>query len=145
VTRFAFMFAAAGLLGTLSAEVASACSGLSPLGELKRRKAEQKYIKKNSDKQVVGTFFADPKGRQESDEYRLKGVIEVKRRGQVDRYRVSIPGVINCGFPYYFVQSGDHGRFYLKRDIYPDTDDLDDDYIDNFDYVHFQTKGRSED
>jgi hypothetical protein len=145
MTSFGLRVAMSVLLVSLSLDVASACSTLTPAGELKRKEAERKYLRENSDKQIVGKFLAEPQGRQEAEEFRLNGVIEVKRRGKVDRYRVSIPGEINCGFPYYFLKSGDRGRFYLKRDSYPDSDDLDDGYIDDFDYVHFQSRNRSED
>ncbi len=120
------------------ANPASACSVLTEAGQRQEERRQQRYLDRHTDRTVVGTFRADPGGgRSEDDDYRLSGVIEVERRGRIERYRVSISGIINCGFPYYFVQDGDYGRFHLERDDYPERDDRADGVIDNYDYVHF--------
>jgi hypothetical protein len=88
---------------------------------------------------VVGTFRADPGGREANDDYSLGGVIEAEWRGRIDRYRVRVRGEINCGFPNYHVEDGSYGRFFLDRVDYPEDDDRADGSIDNYRYVHFES------
>ncbi|HEY6815261.1 MAG TPA: hypothetical protein VI168_06965 [Croceibacterium sp.] len=128
---------AAAILALGIADTASACSVLTEARQRREKQRQQRYLERHADRVVVGTFRADPGGREQDENYVLRGVVEVARRGRVERYRVSISGTINCGFPFYFVEDGDYGRFYLEREEYPEDDDRADGVIDNYQYVHF--------
>ena len=141
VARAQIMIAA--ILGLIVSDNAAACANLTKAGERRQRQEQERYLQKEADKKVTGSFRADPAGRSEDGD--LPGVIEVRRGKRVELYRVTIRGEINCGFPYYFLKDGDRGIFYLKRDDYPNPDDRDDGYIDNFSYLHFRSTSRPQD
>ena len=128
----------ASLLAVLGTPAAVACSTLTQAGEAKRARAEQRYLRKHSDKIVLGTWHLETKGNQEND-YRDTGVIVVTNQKKTSKYRVSVPGEINCGFPFYYLEDGDRGHFYLKRTDYPEEDDAVDGFIDDYKYVHMKT------
>ena len=122
---------------------ALACSSLTPEGEAKRERWEGAYLRKESDKRIRGVFYASPKERLEANDYYLIGFVEVREHGKINLYRIEVDSEINCGFPYYYLQDGDAGLFYLKKIDEPDPDDLRDGYIDNFRYIHADIGERS--
>ncbi len=131
------------LIGVLlfSSVEATACPTLTPAGKAEQAKKEQRYLRTRSDKVVIGIWHLEDEERE--PEYRKRGVIEVGDGKRVTKYRVSIPGEINCGFPYYYLSDGDRGRFYLKRSDVQENDDRSDGFIDNFDYVHFEALNKA--
>ncbi|WP_260582829.1 hypothetical protein [Sphingopyxis sp. PET50] len=128
------------VLAFASARPASACWKQTPAGEAQERKREKSWLRKNSDKVVTGTWHLLEEGADEYSGYRMTGYIEALRGKRVERYRTSFVPEINCGFPNYYVNDGDKGRFYLEHDD-PDPDDGEDGFIDAYDYVHFVPAG----
>ena len=122
----------------LTPQSAMACPNLTKAGERMKREREKLYLRENSNKIVRGVWRADEPARNPGEDYLITGYVEVSKGGKVLRYRVSIPGEINCGFPNYYVDNGDEGRFYLRKSEYPDDDDADDGFIDHYRYVHFK-------
>ena len=131
------------LLGSVHfgwSDQASACAARTEAGQRADERRQANYLRRHSDRVVVGTFRVDP-AQPQDDEYRqsyLDGFVEVERRGRVDRYRIRVRQEINCGFPYYFLKGGEHGRFWLERD-FREHNDRDDGVIDNYNYVHFES------
>lgn len=123
------------VLMAMGAQPAFACSTLTPEGEALKLKREQSFLRTETDRVVVGTW------RFVQDEYpddgHRPGAVEVARGKRTVYYRLDLPEEINCGFPFYFLEDGDHGRFYLKRNDAPESDDGEDGFIDNFSFVHF--------
>ncbi|HZG31902.1 MAG TPA: hypothetical protein VEZ59_01440 [Sphingopyxis sp.] len=126
---------------------AQACHQLTPAGEAERARQEAKWLRKNSDRIVTGIWHLIEE-RSEANDYRQTGYVEDGSGKQADRYRLSIDNVINCGFPFYNLEDGDRGRFYLERnEVELDSDDLgdaEDGFIDAYGYLHFMRAGESE-
>jgi hypothetical protein len=117
---------------------ALACSTLTKEGAKELRKTQERYLRKESDKIIRGTWNSYQPENDPELEGGTRGHIELTKRGKTVRYRVFIRGEINCGFPNYSVEDGAYGLFYLKKDEDPDTDDDADGFVDNFGYVHFK-------
>jgi hypothetical protein len=118
--------------------VAQACSTLTPEGEARRDRQQVRWLYRETDLKVRGTFVEIPQpADDEQDDYVYRRGIITAADGR--RYRVTVPGVINCGFPNYYVYDGSEGLFYLKRSKYPDDKDSADGVIDNYDYIHFRS------
>lgn len=123
------------VLMAMGAQPAFACSGLTPKGEALKLKREQRFLRAETDHIIVGTWrVAEDRN---SDDGSVLGVIDLVKGKSSEKYRLRLPGVINCGFPNYFLRDGDRGRFHLKRGDVPESDDADDGFIDNFRFVHF--------
>ena len=132
-TRLAF--GAMLVLMIVGAQPAFACATLTPKGEAKEREREQRFLRAETDRIIVGTWHVS-KGER-SDDGATVGVVDLVKGKKTETYRLSLPGEINRGFPFYFLKDGDHGRFYLKRSDDPENDDADDGFVDNFRFVHF--------
>lgn len=118
-----------------------ACSTLSPEGVRKFELYKSYFLAEESDKRINGTFHFEREYVDEEEDFRGRvGYVAVKTRKGERRYRFFLPDVINCGFPYYYVQDGQRGTFYLKKDEDPDPDDIEDGVIDNFSFVHFEPR-----
>ncbi|MDO9369896.1 MAG: hypothetical protein Q7T68_15120 [Sphingopyxis sp.] len=120
-------------LAVMGAQPAAACATLTPDGLKRKTEQDRRWLNRHSDMVVTGTWHIEEDRAAESN-YRMVGYVEVVSRKKVKRYRLSIPGDINCGFPFYFLQNGDTGRFYLKRKA---SDHEGTEFVENFDYVHF--------
>jgi hypothetical protein len=119
-----------------------ACSTLTKEGARKQRTTQERYLREESDKIIRGTWHPYQPENDPENDYATRGHIEVTNRGKTVRYRVSMHGEINCGFPNYYVDDGAYGYFYLKKDENPDAEDGDDGFVDNFGYVHFKPSKR---
>ncbi|OBV12187.1 hypothetical protein [Erythrobacter dokdonensis] len=118
-----------------------ACATLSPEGLREFERYKARYLAEESDKRITGTFYLEEETYDEEDNrwWRV-GYVDVETRTGTRRYRFYLRDVINCGFPYYYVQDGERGTFYLKKDEDPDPDDLEDGVIDDFAFVHFEPR-----
>lgn len=117
-----------------------ACGTLTPEGEARRDRQQARWLHRETDLKVRGTFVEtlQPEGERQGDDYFRKGIVTT-----VDgrRFRVWSPMVINCGFPNVWLDDGDTGTFYFKRDDDPlktDEEDRADGVIDNYDFIHFR-------
>ena len=138
--RWLILVAALAVVCVAAAD-ANACYRLTPAGEAERERQEAKWLRKNSDRIVTGTWHLTEESSEENGYFRI-GYVEVGSGKRLVKYRLSIPDVINCGFPYYYVKDGEEGRFYLERDD-PESDDADDGFIDAYDYLHFVRAGEA--
>jgi len=113
-----------------------ACTTLSPEGEAKRERQQARWLRKETDLKVRGSFSE----RQDSEdlEFQTVFITGVITTDDGRRYRISVPQFINCGFPYYFVDDGSEGLFYLKRSKYREDRVGADGVIDNYDFIHFR-------
>ncbi len=132
-------------LGVATAAMSSpvlACPSLTPEGLAQFQRYKTRYLAEESDKRITGTFHLEGEVVEEEwDSQARIGYVDVTTRRGMRRYRIYLRDVINCGFPNYYVQDGERGIFYLKRDEDPDPDDLEDGVIDNFSFVHFEPRG----
>jgi len=128
-------FGVMAVLMAMGAQPAYACATLTPKGEAQKAKREQSFLRAETDRIVVGTWRVTED--RNSDDGSTLGVIDLVNGKSAEKYRLRLPGVINCGFPFYFLKDGDRGRFYLKRGDAPESGDADDGFIDNFRFVHF--------
>lgn len=120
---------------------AQACGTLTPEGEAPRERQEARWLRRETDLKVRGTFVEIPhsEGEQQGDDFFRKGIVTT-----VDgrRFRVWSPMVIDCGFPRLWLSDGDTGTFYFKRDDDPletDEEDRVDGVIDNYKFIHFRS------
>lgn len=130
-------FAVAAAVLSVSAQ---ACGVLTPEGEARRDRQEARYLRKETDLKVRGTF-GDRQDFIDNEEQRsfTTGIVTA---ADGRRFRLMIPQVINCGFPRLWLSDDDVGLFYLKRDDHPlitDEEDLADGVIDNYELIHFRS------
>ena len=116
---------------------AHACASLTPQGVRMLERQQARFLAEEADKRVTGTWHLLEEGATEDGDTYRSGEVEVETRRGLIRYRLTIPEIINCGFPNYYVEDGQRGVFYLRKDEDPEPDDPDDGYIDNFYFVHF--------
>ena len=117
---------------------AQACGTLTPEAAARRDRQQARWLYRETDLKVRGTFVETPRpeGDQQDDNFDRMGIVTA---ADGRRYRLMIPGVINCGFPNYYVDNGSTGLFYLKRSEYPDDKDSADGVIDNYRFIHFRS------
>ncbi len=139
--RALLAFATALVASTALETPVHACATLSPDGLREFERYKARYLAEERDEKITGTFhFEREYVDEEGDYWGRVGHVVVKTRKGERRYRFFLRDVINCGFPSYYVQDGDRGTFYLKKDEDPDPDDLEDGVIDNFSFVHFEPR-----
>ena len=136
--RTHLFIAALSLTALAYSEQAMACATLSEAGQRIQQEQQERYLREKSDTIVRGVWHVDKVEPNPDDDYSTRGYIEVGRGKSKFRYRVSIPGTINCGFPYYYLKDGDVGHFYLKRDEFSDDNELEDGFFDDYTYVHYK-------
>jgi hypothetical protein len=120
---------------------AQACGTLTPEGEARRDRQRARWLHRETDLKVRGTFVEapEPAGEEQDDNVYRKGIVTA---ADGRRFRVWTPMVINCGFPNVWLDDGDTGTFYFKRDGDPletDEEDRVDGVIDNYDFIHFRS------
>jgi hypothetical protein len=121
--------------------VAQACGTLTPEGAARRDRQQARWLHRETDLKVRGTFAASPQpaGEEQDDNVYRRGIVTA---ADGRRFRVWTPMVINCGFPYVWLDDGDVGTFHFKRDDDPietDEEDRADGVIDNYTFIHFRS------
>lgn len=120
---------------------AQACAVLTPEAEARRERQQVRWLHRETDFKVRGTFveIPQPEGEQQGDEFIVEGILTA---ADGRRFRVWTQMVINCGFPRLWLSNGDTGTFYFKRDDDPletDEEDRADGVIDNYKFIHFRS------
>ena len=104
---------------------------------MNRERDQARYLRTETDHSFVATWHL----LSEGDDFQ-EGYVDVWERGEWNRYRLYVPRIINCGFPYYYLEDGETGRFYLKWNERDPEDELDG-FIDSFNFVHFKPKRKN--
>jgi hypothetical protein len=127
------------LAATLACSTAAqACGTLTPEGEARRDRQQARWLHRETDLKVRGVFVETPKpaSEEQDDNVDTTGIVTA---ADGRRYRLTVPGIINCGFPNFYVHDGSQGLFYLKRSKYPEDKDSADGVIDNYRFIHFRS------
>jgi hypothetical protein len=140
--RSAVMALAAGAVALPAAT--QACAVWSKEDEARLKRVQDRWLHKETDLTVRGTFAEEPLRHDENEE--AESYEYVGRSGMIiaedgRRYSIFVPLQIGCDFGHYSVEDSEKGLFYLRRDEDPvetDNEDRADGVIDNYQLIYFR-------